>query len=71
LLVGNLKKPPVLRKCGACARTNREPYAVAVLWVLLALPHKISNRILEALFPMLGRLLSVVLAQKGATEIQR
>jgi hypothetical protein len=28
-------------------------YVLAVLWVLLALPRKISNRVLEALFPIL------------------
>jgi hypothetical protein len=32
-------------------------YVLAVLWVLLALPRKVSNRILETLFPMLRRVL--------------
>jgi hypothetical protein len=30
--------------------------AVVLLWTLLALPRKISNRILEIIFPMLRRL---------------
>jgi hypothetical protein len=31
-------------------------YAVVLLWTLLVLPRKISNHILEILFPMLRRL---------------
>jgi hypothetical protein len=31
-------------------------YAVVLLWTLLVLPRKISNQILEILFPVLRRL---------------
>lgn len=30
-------------------------YVLAVLWVLLALPRKVSDRILETLFPIIRR----------------